>query len=341
MMIDWVTAAIPFSHIDQIRGGQFISINEDGEIEYSKNKFHQVEGSHSSKIQIVTLHNGPEGEIRFSGNPAKFLQGHNLFGISDIVPLMKETMRRVYSKLGILPTASNWKALEEGNYTISRLDITAMLELPTRGDVLAWIRAAAHASRSRHKSAGILKGDTLYWGKNSRRWAIKVYSKGQEIDVPGHELPKKILHHNKLVDWADNKLRIELVLRSAELKKLDLRYAREFDSLKAEQVFRSYLDRIIMPENFSLSTDILESLPRNVRGSYLLWKHGEDLREALSKNTYYKHRRILLEHGIDISVLQKKDQSNIVPLVKVLEAVPEKIPDFAIGTPLYWRPRNT
>lgn len=337
MMIDWVTAAIPLAHTDFIRGGRFISITQDGEVEYESNRFLQVEGSHSSKIQIVSLHNGPEGEIRFSGNPVKFLQGHNLFGITDVVSLMTETMRRVYRILGIIPTAENWRALEEGRYTLSRVDVTSMQELSTRGDVLTWIRAAANASRSRHKSAGVLKGDTLYWGQKSRRWAIKVYSKGQEVNAYGHELPEDILHRQKLIDWADNKLRLELVLRSPELKKLGLREARAFANVDAEHVLRSYLDKIIMPENFSLSTEAFEALPRTVRSSYLLWKHGEDLREALSKNTYYKHRRILLEQGIDISVLQKKEQSNVVPLVRVLEAVPARVPDFAIGTELYWQ----
>ena len=50
----------------------------------------------------------------------------------------------------------------------------------------------------------------------------------------------------------------------------------------------------------------------------------------LSKPTFYKHRAQLLEHGIDINlVVEKMDRSNVVPLVRVLEAKPVQIPDWA------------
>ena len=49
------------------------------------NKTLSVEGSYSSKIQIKSH---TENQIYISGNPTKFLQGHNLFGSNDLVSIM-------------------------------------------------------------------------------------------------------------------------------------------------------------------------------------------------------------------------------------------------------------
>jgi II/X family phage/plasmid replication protein len=57
--------------------------------------------------------------------------------------------------------------------------------------------------------------------------------------------------------------------------------------------------------------------------------------------TFYRHRAELLPHGIDIATLVPREGvSNVVPLHRVLEAVPVSVPDWAIGTPLYFEPRR-
>ncbi|WP_223930817.1 phage/plasmid replication domain-containing protein, partial [Aeromonas caviae] len=35
-------------------------------------------------------------------------------------------------------------------------------------------------------------GSTLYYGKHSRRWSLKFYSKGEELSAKGHQLPLTI-----------------------------------------------------------------------------------------------------------------------------------------------------
>ena len=64
-------------------------------------------------------------------------------------------------------------------------------------------------------------------------------------------------------------------------------------------------------------------------GIYALWLNGEDLRQSLPKNTFYRYRRTFLEHGIDISIVHDKHRNNIVPLVRYLEAQPADIPQWA------------
>ena len=51
------------------------------------------------------------------------------------------------------------------------------------------IRAVGETAYLKHRGAGQFSGDTAYFGKNSRRWGLKCYSKGNEIKVKGHKLP--------------------------------------------------------------------------------------------------------------------------------------------------------
>ena len=56
---------------------------------------------------------------------------------------------------------------------------------------------------------------------NSRRWSLKVYAKGPEIEAKGHG-QDAILSLPHAREWADRTLRAELTLRSMELKRLGL-----------------------------------------------------------------------------------------------------------------------
>ena len=85
-------------------------------------------------------------------------------------------------ELNLNPTMEQLNRLKHGGYTVSRIDINETWHLPSRDDVFAWINAAGQKMRLKHRGAGQFSGDTLYWGKGSRRWVLKCYSKGDEIN---------------------------------------------------------------------------------------------------------------------------------------------------------------
>ena len=85
-MIDWVTAILPCNHDpSKLISGMVMSFDSRGQNEWVVNKQLSVEGSHSSTIQVKSY---SPTEIWVSGNPAKFLQGHNIFGTDDLSYLM-------------------------------------------------------------------------------------------------------------------------------------------------------------------------------------------------------------------------------------------------------------
>ena len=73
------------------------------------------------------------------------------------------------------------------------------------------------------------------------------------------------------------------------------------------------------------------------------WLNRPEARQTHSRRppTFYRYRREFLKHGIDIAIRQPSKPDNVIPLIRVLrpEAIAQ-VPDWAIGTPLYFDPRS-
>ena len=345
-MIDWLTMIVPFAHPEPITGGNVISIKPGGEIDWQCVKRATVEGSFATGLQVRSATHTQHAcsHLEISGNPVKFFQGHNLWGTDDLHALSVATVEAVASLLGLNPSDEDRNAWGTGDIQLTRVDVTQSFHLANRAQVLAWLRAAEQTAHLSHRGRGQLtKGSTLYFGKNSRRWSLKFYSKGQEIQAKDHG-QESILSLPSAVEWADKTLRAELTIRSMELKRQSLGYVSQWISEVPSAVTAALLaDRfggMTMTTTSRLSAEVLDSLKPSVRMAYQSWEAGCDLREVLPARTFYRHRATLLPHGVDIATLVPREVSNVVPLFKVLEAVPVSIPDWAEGTPLYFEPRR-
>lgn len=338
----------PLSHPKPITGGAILSVTPDGEQEWKTIKRMALRGSFDNALHIRTAQHTPEQctHVEVSGNPVKWFQNHNLWGTDDLHGLVYDTLDRIASLLGIVgapreQARTEWRA---GSIRLTRVDVTESFHLDNRHDVLAWLRAAEATATLSHRGRGqLVKGTTLYFGKNSRRWSLKLYSKGQEIDAKGHgqgaitELPWARA-------WADRTLRAELTLRGLELDRLGLRHVRDWTGEdgtpnQARHLLAERLGGLTMTTHRTLSQDLLDSMRPALRSALAAWEGGSDLRTILPRRTFYKFRSELLPHGIDVSVPQPREASNVVPLVRILEARPAPVPQWAVGTPLYFEPR--
>jgi II/X family phage/plasmid replication protein len=338
-VIDWVTAVVPCSHPEAIRGGRLMSVTPDGEIEWEVVRPQSLVGSHESSIQVQTW--APE-LLWVSGNPAKWLQGHNVFGTDDLRGLMRATMVRLSAALRLVPAISDYAAWESGEYELHRVDVTAMWALPRRDDVRAWLRAVEVQARSRHGRA-LSRGGTVYFGTHSRRWALKFYAKGDELADRGkdHKLSADLERRTDLVEFADNKHRGELTLRRPELVKLRLDRASNWDDETPLRALYDHIKKVQMADQFSLTPDSLEGLAPRLRLVYEAWKGGRDIRQLLPLRTFYRYRKELLAHGVDIGIRQPAQSDNVIPLVRALrpQAIAQ-VPEWAKGTSLYFEPKR-
>lgn len=349
MMIDWVTVLIPFIHDKPINGGHMVSIDADGVVDWDVEKRVTVEGSYGATIQIRSEHkDGSCSHIRLNGNPVKFIQGHNVWGSTDLHGLIVETLLRVLPVVAPEIKLTGMSVPLLAYYgKLTRIDITAMYDLGNSLRVLAWLRAAADSANLKHRGRGQFAGETLYWGKHSERWALKMYPKGQELKA--HKPKKGISDHphylKSVTDFADRALRSELVIRGKELDKMGLSMVHNWGEGELERVYTSYLSGLEFSRNMVVSDDSLDTtkLPARLLGAVQLWQSGHDLRSVYTRATWYRYRGDILKLvGIDVSLpppVARPERSNIVPLITILEAKPMGVPDWARGTPLYFEPQ--
>lgn len=341
MMLDWVTAKIPFQALGRLNNGQVISFNRNGEIRYHIDQRLPIEGSYSEKIHIRTAGidlNGNTNLIEFSGNPIKFLQGHNVWGSSDLLSVMVEAMLKISEVLSVPQPEHIFKAWVDGLYTISRVDLNEMYRFRDRAEVLAWIYGASQTSRTRSQGA-VSRGSTLYWNKTSKRWSVKAYSKGQELAL----IRNKSHHFDQIItEFSDSVLRIELTLKSNELEEIGLKLAANWRTINVADLYANYVGRIQMSEQKTTGEIFLKIKSRPVAATYQMWLDGYDLRQILPARTFYRHRNVLLELDIDISIkpIREDRVSNIVPFKRIIEMTPAQIPDTVYGTSLYFEPRK-
>lgn len=330
-MIDWIAAMIELHH-SPLESGAVVCIEADGTVAWEAPRKMHVRGSFDSSVHVRSVGGDGKGNathLYFDGNPSKWLQGHNLVGSDDLVALMWDAFQRLCGVLGLSPTDFERQRVRAGEYRITRVDYNRMFELPSRADVRAWLRAGEFKCKSRHGRPVNNRG-TLTFGKGSSHWSVVCYCKADELTSGGsHKLPEEIAQYPEIHEWIDNKLRVELRLRSKKLKALNLETAKLLTPAALWALYRQFIGELDMSEQIELSSEQMKKLPSKVLGTYMLWKAGHDLKEMLANGTYYRHRTDLMELGIDINIrCDRRDDSNVIPMIRVLEAKPAAIPSF-------------
>lgn len=339
-MIDWLTIRVEVMHEEVIRDGEILRIDGNGEVKSSFRIPYQVSGSYDDKLSIWTSALGPDGEgteVFISGNPVKWYQGHNVFGTDDVAGLVVDTTLDVLDILGIAPSMSEIENIVAGESSLSRVDIARMYEFENSDQVQEVIYKLSETATHR-ANLGILTHATLYMGKHSKRWTVKYYGKGPELDK--HRISMS-LDGTSIRQYADNKLRRELTLRGPELDKLNLRKAGHWNSSKVENVYAEYVGRIDMTNNIELSTKKLQTMRPSLRTLYDAWRAGADLKTRYSKAQFYRYRKELLKYDIDIANKQINPHENVSRLVKIIEMKAASWPEGVEETQLFYTPRKS
>lgn len=330
-MIDWLKLRLSVDARDKIPGDRVMIVSPDGEIKWQKIRALEVTGSYDANVHASSC--PVSGRLVIDGNPVKFFQGHNVFGSGDIHGLADAISDHIGGKLGF-----NVAGCQE-SAEVARTDLTGMYSMATLANARAAVRAMGERATMRFRGRGQLgREGTAYWSKHSRRSAVKAYAKGHEL--LDHKLPKGLAHADAISAWAQDKLRIEVVLRGMELKQRGLDVLANWQENTAAELYGEFVARLNVPDNIELAPPVIETLKPRLRLAYNAWLHGEDLRAALPRKTFYRYRKELMAHGVDLLTLRPAEaKSNVLQLVRILEARPVSVPDWAIGTSAYFEPR--
>ena len=333
-MIDYLTCRIvlPRPLPRPIADGCTVRHAQDGSVRQVTPHRLGIVGSYEAALQLRSV---SHTELELQGNPAKFLQGHNLYGPSDLLALLWDALSIA------LPIAAGCTLADAGiaspadlDGVVTRVDLTHMFELGSEADVTAWLRTAELVAHIARRGKGVMHGNTLVMGsasgKSFTRWQIVLYGKGSEVRA--RPLPAPMMQHPSVLTWVARNLRVEVRLGRLELEKQGLRQLSRwasFSSADCDDLWRSKVEQ--MEFNLGEREFDTSSLPRQLRTTYVAWTTGADVRNLLSRATFIRYRRQLLKlAGVDISVPPpSQPTAEIIPLRRVIDVRPCGRPDWA------------
>ena len=138
--------------------------------------------------------------------------------------------------------------------------------------------------------------------------------------------------------WAENKLRIEVRLRTRELKRFGLHTVGGWSPEQCSQVVQRYLAKVDMSEQQMVHIDIEAGLKPRHRLALATWKTGADMKAIMPKPTFYRVRKEIME-AVSIDIASRANVSNVIPLRRVLEARPATVPAWVADTIFHPPPR--
>lgn len=316
-MLDWYSGLIGYD-ASNMRLGMIYEVSPHGELLYKVEPWVKAKGSYESSVQVkrdmstkemrdiaeeamaYDLYGDerpcPPVVLKMSGNPVKFIQGHNVFGpganqinevLQAFVRALPEELKPVDAGVEDLPVRYS-----------SRFDINVMIDMGSHAMVHDWLRYAGSSTRSRH-GRPMVSGDTVYWGQHSRRWSMKAYCKFCELQA--HKIHDPRLH-DLAREFVEPQLRLELTLRRPEIKKLERDEVYKVLGLDESLVW-DFLERISVGVMKANVVELRANLKPAVENVLTLWLAGYDVRHQLPKATFYRYRRSIFDEvGVDISL---------------------------------------
>lgn len=327
-----------------VHDGVVKKVAMDGSLEWSSFCRKSVDGSFDSSMTFramgsanswaavdafhgfESMATGPTG-LQVSGNPAKFLNGHNLYGSDDVAGLLEACLLKAAPALW--PDLDGPPPLHVGDFQISRIDLTASWLMDRESDVVPFLRAMEATVWCPYRGRGVMSDvGTLYYGrtakgKRAKDWQLKIYAKGLDIGV--HRLPDAAYLVPGLLDVVNRTVRVELTLRRSELKRLGLMLARDWTPEQVAKVWKMYVDKLDFGDaTLNTQNRDLQDIP-GIKNRHLAeignWRAGNDPRLKKSPATFYRLRKeILALTGLDIALA--RPASNVVPLTRIIAATP-------------------
>lgn len=330
--VDWLT--LHQSHeieLPTIDAGHVMGIDEDGELVWKTARTHRLQGSWESSVGIRC-----DGHtVWFEGNVSRFNRSNNLFGFG-----LAECMRRVNAllqQLGLPPFTFGRRYLrplktrEFGALTnsglvqecwtgcrVSRIDLTANYATGSKANARAymeWLATQQHSARV--KVGTHPDGETVDWGRGSKRVYAKCYDKGSELRRRGAPAD--------LVEFCDAEgvVRFEVTAKSTQLADMGCQFLGSLDMEQLDFLFR---ERKAVMARAEHTHDDFQHLPNHFRRTVRDYLAGDDVRAAMSLATFKRHRKALLAYGIDLAV--RRNVIDFKPRVRVIELRPLAVPSW-------------
>lgn len=326
--VDWLTVAQQHRPED---ARQFVGSlthvfdpDDDDVIQRSTAGARKHQGSHETTL-LVRSHGG---RVTVSGNPSRWCRRDNLFGLDldDAMAVINTELcrlglppftqghrgpdharRELAARDGIAMRASDDAPCRWSGARFSRIDIAE--NFAAGSDDLAKLTISAYASRSMARLRKGHHGDETVAWIGARR-TVKAYRKGIEMRLHAKSSP--------WIDWATTQglVRHEVELKRRWLYDSGLCYWGNLTMGTLHRIFEDQTAHLRAAEAH-IDPAGVESVPPGARLAYAAWLAGKDVRPMLSRTTFFRRRRLILNAtGCDIG--EPRPTATIHPIVRVV-----------------------
>jgi len=323
--VDWLTISQTHTvELPRIDAGCVLATDGDGVEQWRTTRPVRHEGSHETSVSVRC----DGARVTVSGNLSRFGRPDNLFGLGFWQCL--EVANRIAAHYGLPPFTAGERAevLSRGNLCqiwtgarVSRIDLTANYETGSADNahaLMQWL-GSQHAPRQAGRVLG--SGETVDFGRGSRRQYWKAYIKHIELERHGNADSRVIEHCRER-----GIVRYEGTIKSNALSGLGCAFLGDYQTGWAMgELVRLFEEKREIFTRAERATDDLDELPRSIRGTARDYLAGSDCTRLLSRPTFYRHRAALLPYGIDIS---KRNLRAFAPRIRVIECRPAVVPDW-------------
>lgn len=242
----------------------------------------------------------------------KFVMGHNVFGGSnDLIGQLDYFIRSL----------NKWfdSKLDVSDFVVERIDYAEVFEFSAKEKISKWVEIMSKANYPRRKTLRVDE-QTLYFSGTTS--TLKFYHKGPEFKSHDHKRLRYLLDPEvlkRLQSQADRVLRIEVEVKKKKLKEMfegkmptpfelnmDMDRIQKFWDDEVKKVIRMKDKDIKKFDNVMDIQDYLKDQLGNRLGAsvYLTFLNlqlsgAKNTKKQMSKPTYYRHRKLLEDHGID------------------------------------------
>lgn len=341
LFCDWLSIWQVHPAHAPLNSGSVVTYDGGGTSVFERHRPARLSGSHSTSCSVKS-----DGScVVFSGNFGRLNRSDNLFNFDPLRTLERANLAAQFA--GLPPfqfhdqrsdtTSSEVEMAPIGHADrdfqqdraryehihLSRVDLTKNYRCGSVAAARSVIRAISGKSVSRVKKG--VGGDASVWWSNTR-YMLKVYIKALEMEAHGTT-------SGAAYEYArDNGIiRLEIELKRRELADLGwsdfAEFVKAWDMGKVHNLFADY-EKILTVENISNDAEFIDALPQKLRVTAAAFLAGRDVKSMMSRASYFRYRKALLDYGIDIAD-ERPAQLNIK--IRTVEITPVSAPEW------YWK----
>lgn len=321
---------------------------DTGEVDYSLFCGVSHEGSFSTSCRITCDGN----KVSFDGNISRFDRMDNYIGF--------ESIKDAVSAINVLLVAYGLPPFTKGVFldysqsgdrvkkiytgaVFSRLDITENFSTCyKKSDTV--LRGLSSVSISGRPGYLYPNGKTVQWylnedGSGSRRKILKVYCKATDLRIhkPKDASDDCLEYRDRLREYCVNNgiIRLELGMRTEELKSQGLRHFGQFSDVDSNKVLIKHREMVFggvmitvhsyeAVESTLIELGFTDYIAKDCQLIVDSWLNGGDMKQRLKRTRYYERRAVLKTIGLDIGVRHDITRSPIK--MRVIDIKPASVP---------------